>query len=169
MAFKEPSSSLPPLHKPAICQYLQQELSNLPDHNPPPSNPFKFYPPIYVAASLKVSFFQVFLSFTLYAFLDCSIHATCPAHLSRLDLRFLIKLGEEYNACSSALCNLLHSPVISSLLVPDIFLSTLFWNALNLWDQVSQPYSTTGNIIVLYVLTFSFLESRQVGKIFSSE
>ena len=37
---------------------------------------------------------------TLYAFLDCSIRTTCPAHLSRLDLRLLIMLGEEYNACS---------------------------------------------------------------------
>ena len=39
---------------------------------------------------------------TLYAFLDCSIRATCPAHLSRLDLRLLIMLGEAYNSCSSA-------------------------------------------------------------------
>ena len=49
---------------------------------------------------------------TLYAFLDCSIRATCPAHLSRLYLRLLIMLGEEYNACSSALsplCNLICS------------------------------------------------------------
>ena len=48
-----------------------------------------------------------------YAILDCSISATCHAHLNRLDLRFLIMLGEEYNAFSSALCNILHSPVIS--------------------------------------------------------
>ena len=32
---------------------------------------------------------------TLYAFLDGSIPATRSAHLSRLDLRFLIMLGEE--------------------------------------------------------------------------
>ena len=86
----------------------------------------------------------------LYEFLDCSICATYPAQLSRLDLRFLIMLGEEYNACSSALCNFLKCPVISSLLDPNIFLSrpTLFSNALNLYSslkvkyQVSQPYST---------------------------
>ena len=57
---------------------------------------------------------------TLYAFLDCSIRAACPAHLSRLDLSFLIMLGEEYNARSSALCKFLHSPVISPLLAPNI-------------------------------------------------
>ena len=72
----------------------------------------------------------------LYAFLNSSIRAKCPAHLSPLDLRFLIILGEKYNACSSKLCNFLHSAVISSLLVPNIFLS----------------------IIILHVLTFSFLE-----------
>ena len=33
---------------------------------------------------------------TLYAYLDCSIRATYPAHLSRLNLRSLIMLREEY-------------------------------------------------------------------------
>ena len=55
---------------------------------------------------------------TLYEFLDCSIHATCPAYLSHLNLRFLFMLGEEYNAGSLAICNFLHSPVISPLLAP---------------------------------------------------
>ena len=82
---------------------------------------------------------------TLSAFLDCSIRSTCPADLSRLDLRLLIMFSEEYNACSSAICNFFHSPVISSPLTPNIFLSTLFSNTLNLCyslkvrEQVSQP------------------------------
>ena len=46
---------------------------------------------------------------TLYAFLKSSMRATCPVHLSRLDLRFLFMLGEEYNSHSSAFCNFLHS------------------------------------------------------------
>ena len=53
----------------------------------------------------------------LYAFLDYSVRATCPAHLSRLDLRFIILLGEEQNACSSALCNFLYSREILSIVL----------------------------------------------------
>ena len=64
---------------------------------------------------LFLSLYMHFSTNTLYAVLDYSACATFPAHLSRLDLRFLIMLGEEFNACSSALCNFLHSPVISSL------------------------------------------------------
>ena len=56
--------------------------------------------------------------------------------------------GDEYNACSSSLCNFLHSALISPLLAPIILLSTLFSNTLNLFSslkvggQVSQPYDT---------------------------
>ena len=67
---------------------------------------------------------------TLYEFLDYSIRTTFPAHLSRLNLRFLIMLGEEYNACSSTLCNFLNYHVVSSLFVLNIFLSTLFSSTL---------------------------------------
>jgi hypothetical protein len=41
-------------------------------------------------------------------------------------------LGEEYRLFSSSLCNFLHSPVISSLLCPNILLNTLFSNTLSL-------------------------------------
>ena len=40
LAFKELGVSLLPLHKLTIGPYLQQDLSILQDHNPPPSNPF---------------------------------------------------------------------------------------------------------------------------------
>ena len=49
----------------------------------------------------------------------------------------------------------------SSLLDPNIFLTTLFSNTLSLRsslivsDQVSHPHKTTGNIIVLYILIFT--------------
>jgi hypothetical protein len=53
------------------------------------------------------------------------------------------------------MCSFLHSPVTSSLLGPNI-LSTLFPNTLslrsylNVCEQVSHPYKTTGKIIVLW-------------------
>ena len=48
------------------------------------------------------------------------MRATCPVHLSRLDLSFIITLGEEYNVCSSVLCNFVHSPLISFLLAMEL-------------------------------------------------
>ena len=63
-----------------------------------------------------------------------------------------IMLGNEYNACNSVLRKFLHSPAISSLLAPNIFLSNLLSNTSSLFsslkvrDQVSQPYNTTGNV-----------------------
>jgi len=61
-------------------------------------------------------------------------------------------MGEEYRSFSSSLCNLLHSPVTSSLLGPNIHLNTIFSNtlsflsSLNISDQFSHPYKTTGKI-----------------------
>jgi hypothetical protein len=78
----------------------------------------------------------------------CAPHA--PAHLILLALITLIILGEEYKPCSSSLCSFLQPPGTSSLLGPNILLSTLFSNTINLCsarnvrDQVSHPYKTTG-------------------------
>jgi hypothetical protein len=35
---------------------------------------------------------------------------------------------------------------------------------LNVIDQVSQPYKTTGRIMILYILTFTFLDNRREDK-----
>ena len=48
------------------------------------------------------------------------IRATCPAHLILLDFITRTILGEVYRSFSSSLCSLLHSPVTSSLLGPNI-------------------------------------------------
>ena len=59
------------------------------------------------------------------------ICAKCPAHLILLDFITRTILDEEYNTFSSSLCNLLHSPVTSSLLSPNIPLNTMFSNTLS--------------------------------------
>ena len=87
------------------------------------------------------------------------IRATCPAHLI-LDLITRTILSEEYRSLSFSLCNFLHSPINSSLLGPNILLNTVFSHTFRLRssfngsDQVSDPYKTTGKIIVRYIIIF---------------
>jgi hypothetical protein len=53
-----------------------------------------------------------------------------PSHSSRLITRTI--LGEEYRSLSSSFYSVLHFPVPSSLLGPNILLNTLFSNTLSL-------------------------------------
>ena len=79
--------------------------------------------------------------------LSSPIPPTCPAHLILLGFITRTILGEEYKSFSSSLCNLLHSPVTSSFLGPNILLNNIFSNtlsllsSLNVSDQFSHPYS----------------------------
>ena len=99
-----------------------------------------------------------------------TLHATCPAHRILLDFITRTILGEVYRSLSSSLCIFIHFPVISSLLSPNILLNTLFSNTLslgsllNVRDQVSHRYNTTGKIIVLYILILKYLDSKLEDK-----
>jgi hypothetical protein len=79
-------------------------------------------------------------------------------------------LGEVYKSLSSSLCSFLHFSVPASLIGPNILLSTLFSNILNLrsslnaGDQVAHPYKTTSKILILYVLIFVFVDSKLEDK-----
>ena len=92
--------------------------------------------------------------------LSSPIRATCPAYIILPDFITRTTLGEEYRSFSSSLCSLLHSPVTSSLLSPNILLNTIFSNTLrflsflNVSDKVSQSCKTTGKIIVLIGSSF---------------
>jgi len=78
----------------------------------------------------------------LYTSLSSPICATSPAHLILLDFITRTILVEDYKSFSSSLCNLLHSPVTSFLLGPNILPNTMFSNTLsflsarNVSDQV---------------------------------
>ena len=92
---------------------------------------------------------------TLYTPLISSIRATCPAHLVLLDLIIRKIFGEQYRPLSSSLCSFLYIPITSPLLGPNILLNTVRRrSSLNVRDQVSHPYKTTGKIIVLCISIF---------------
>ena len=94
------------------------------------------------------------------------------SHLILLDFITRTILGEEYKSFSSSLCNLLHSPVTSSLLGPNNLPNTMFSDTLgflssrNVNDQVSHSYKITGKIKFLYILIFKFLDSNLEDKRF---
>ena len=139
----EPKGSLLHSHVPATC----------PSPEPARSSPYPHFPKIILLLSspLCLGFPSglIPLGFPtkiLYMPLLSPTCATCPFHLILLDFITRTLLGKAYRSLSYSLCGFLHSPVTSSLLIPNILLSTIFSNTvsqcscLNVSDQVSHPY-----------------------------
>ena len=95
-------------------------------------------------------------------------HKSRPSILLYLITR--IVFVAEQTSLSSSLCGILHSPVTFSLLDPNILLSTQFSDtlslrsSLNMTDQDSHPYKTTGNVTVMCILISVFLDSKLEDK-----
>ena len=146
-------SQLDPVHA-STSHFLKIHLIII-----PPSTP----------GSLKYSFPP---AITLYTpLLPYTCYVPRPSH-SRFITRTI--LGEECKSLSSSLCSFLHSPIISSLLGPNILISTLFSNtltqrsSLSVSDQVSHPFKTTDKIIILCIWIFIFLDSTLKYKLYSA-
>jgi hypothetical protein len=125
--FMEPEGSLPHSQVPANCPYHDSARSSPYTHIQLPEDPFYYYPPIYAWVSKVIYFLQVSPP-KPYILRLSPIRSKCPAHLILLDFISRKILGEQYRSFSSSLCNFLHSPITSSLLGPNILLSTLFSN-----------------------------------------
>ena len=155
----EPGSSLPHSQVPATCPYPEPDY---PVHTLT-SHFLKIHLNVILTSTPGSSKWSLTFRFPHQNPVYTStlpIRATYPTHLI-LDLITRTILGEECRSLSSSLCSFLHSPLTSSLLGPNILLSTLFSDTLSLSfsyvsEQVSHPYKTTRKIIGLCILIFIF-------------
>ena len=151
-------------------------------HKPPPTVPILGQPnPVHIPTSNLLEIHPNIMypstprsplwSLSLYTPLSSPIRATFPAHLILFYFVTRSLLGEEYKSFIFSLCNLLHSPVTSSLLGPNILLNTMFSNILSFLSSrnINDPYKTTDKIVLLYILIFKFLDRNLEDKRFCTE
>ena len=170
----EPEGSLSHSQVATTFFYPEPARSSPYPHIPLPEDPAYITLPSTPGSSKWPLSLRFPLQTPVYTF-SLPIRATYPAHLILPDFITRTIFGEQYRSLSCSLCSYLHSPVTSSLLGPYILLNTLFSNtlslssSLNVNDQVSHPYKTTGKTILLYILFFKFLDSKFEDRRFCTE
>ena len=109
---------------------------------------------------LPIGIFPVGVSVKiLKALLPSSILATWPAHLNLLDLITLTILVERYKLWGCSLWSLLPLSIpFWALILASGPCFQIPFTYVPLLMHASRPYSTTGNIIVLFMLISKFLE-----------
>jgi len=137
-----PEGSLPHLQVPATCPYPEPDQSS-----PCPQSHFLILS-FHLRLVLPSGLFPTGSPPKPY------IHLSPPSYaLHAPPISAVTVFGKQYRSLNSSLCSVLPSPVTSSLLRPNIFLSTLIQrSSLNVSVQVSHPFETTGKIIVRNIL-----------------
>ena len=155
----EPENSKPRLHVPATCPYPEPDQSSPCPNIPLPERSILILSPL---PGLSSGLFPSgFPTKTLYTPL-LSPHTRYMSRSSNSRFHHPHNIGWAVQIIKLLIMQFSPLPCTSSLLSPNIVFSTLFSNTLSLRsslivsDQISHPYKTTSQIIVLYTLIVKF-------------